>query len=150
MSKKKVRGGFGVMMLKNGKVLLGRRHEDPKKADSELSGEGTWTMPGGKLNFGESFEDSAKREVKEETNINLKNAKVVCVNNDKTEKAHFVTIGLLAIHGKGDFEEDPEVMEPDEIIEWKWFAPNKLPKNIYFPSAKVLENYKQKKFYIKR
>lgn len=48
--------GFGVMMLKEGRVLLGKRHEDPEKASSELSGEGTWTMPGGKLNFQESFE----------------------------------------------------------------------------------------------
>ena len=52
--KKKVGVGFGVMMLnKEGRVLLGRRNEDPEKADSELKGEGTWTMPGGKLEFQE-------------------------------------------------------------------------------------------------
>ena len=31
--------GFGVMILKDGKILLGQRHEDPNKADSELHGE---------------------------------------------------------------------------------------------------------------
>ena len=38
--------GVGIMIL-NGRneVLLGERHEDPGKADSELHGEGTWTMP---------------------------------------------------------------------------------------------------------
>jgi len=41
--------GFGVMILKQGRILLGKRHSDPDKADSELHGEGTWTMPGGKL-----------------------------------------------------------------------------------------------------
>ena len=63
MAEGKVGVGFGVMMLKDGKVLLGRRHIDPNKADSELHGEGTWTMPGGKLHFKESFEQGAAREV---------------------------------------------------------------------------------------
>ena len=63
-AKKKVGVGFGVMLMKEGKVLLGKRHVDPEKADSELHGEGTWTMPGGKLEYGESFEDGAKREVR--------------------------------------------------------------------------------------
>ncbi|MEI8007904.1 MAG: hypothetical protein WCI00_00130 [bacterium] len=31
--------GFGVMILRNGKILLGQRHVDPAKADSELHGE---------------------------------------------------------------------------------------------------------------
>lgn len=47
---KMVRVGFGVMILRDGKILLGKRHEDPIKADSELHGEGTWTMPGARWN----------------------------------------------------------------------------------------------------
>lgn len=66
-----------------------------------------------------------------------------------TENAHFITIGLLSVHEEGDFEGLVKVMEPDEITEWKWFELDNLPEKIYFPSAKVLENYKQKKFYIK-
>lgn len=142
--KKKVRVGFGVMLLKDRKILLGKRHEDPKKADSDLHYEGTWTMPGGSLEFGESFEQGAKREVKEETGMTLKDAKVICVNNDKNEYAHFVTIGILS----KNFSGTPKVMEPDEITEWKWFASHELPKKIYPPSKKVLENYKAKKFYL--
>ncbi len=146
MDKKKVGVGFGVMILnKEGKVLLGKRHEDAHKADSELKGEGTWTMPGGKLHFQESFEEGAKREVTEETGMKLNNIKVICVNNDMVDTAHFVTIGLFS----DDFEGEPQVMEPDEITEWKWFDLNNLLEKIYFPSAKVLENYKQNKFYIK-
>lgn len=132
------------MMLRNGKVLLGRRHSDAKKASSALRGEGTWTMPGGKLHFGESFEDGAKREVLEETGIRLNKLKVFCLNNNKNEFAHFVTVGLFCDKFKGE----PKVMEPDEIVEWKWFDLNKLPKPIYFPSAKMIENYRKKKFYI--
>ena len=142
--KKKVGVGFGVMILKDDKVLLGKRHEDPEKASSLLNGAGTWTMPGGKLHFGETFEEGAKRETMEETGIKLNKVEVVCVNNDRVETAHFITIGLFS----EDFEGEPQVMEPDEITEWKWFDLDNLPSPIYFPSAKVLENYKNKKFYI--
>ena len=90
--KPKVGVGFGVMILnkKERKILLGKRHEDPKKADSELSGEGTWTMPGGKLEFQETFEKGAFREVLEETGIKLKSAKVICINNDMTNKDYLL------------------------------------------------------------
>lgn len=136
--------GIGVMILKDGKVLLGKRHEDPEKASSALRGAGTWTMPGGKLHFGETFEEGAKRETKEETGIKLNKVDVICMNNDVVEDAHFVTIGLFS----DDFKGEPKVMEPDTITEWKWFSLDDLPKPLYFPSAKVLENYRQKKFYL--
>jgi len=141
---KKIGVGFGVMLLKGGKVLLGRRHDDPEKASSLLNGAGKWTMPGGKLHFSESFEQGAKREVMEETGIRLNKADVLCVNNDMVETAHFVTIGLVS----ENFEGEAKVMEPDEITEWGWFPMDALPSPLYFPSAKVLENYKKGKFYI--
>ncbi len=144
MQEKRVGAGFGVMLFRNNKILLGRRHDDPEKASSQLNGAGKWTMPGGKLDFGETFEEGAKREVKEETGIELNTAKVICVNNDKVETAHFVTIGLFS----EDFNGEPKVMEPDEITEWQWFDLDNLPSPIYFPSAEILENYKKKLFYI--
>jgi 8-oxo-dGTP diphosphatase len=144
MGDQKVGVGLGVMILKNNKILLGKRHEDPEKASSLLNGAGTWTMPGGKLHFGETFEEGAKRETMEETGIKLNKVDVICVNNDVVETAHFITIGLFS----NDFEGEPQVLEPDEITEWRWFDLNELPNPIYFPSAKVLENYKAKNFYI--
>lgn len=142
--KKRVGVGFGVILLKNGVVLLGRRHADPSKAGSELHGEGTWTLPGGKLEFGETFEEGAKREVAEETGMRLGAVKVICVNNDRVEDAHFVTIGMLA----DNFEGKPRVMEPDEITEWQWFSLNGLPQPLFFPSRKVLANFSNKSFYL--
>lgn len=144
-SDKKVGVGFGVMILKDNKVLLGKRHEDPDKADSEVHGEGTWTMPGGKMHFGETFEDAAYRETLEETGIkiNKEKLKLVSLTNDVVEDAHFVTIGFLC----EDFEGEPKVMEPDEITEWQWFSLDELPDSMFFPSKKVLQNYLDKEIY---
>lgn len=138
--------GVGVVVVnKEGKILLGKRNGDPEKAGSELRGEGTWTMPGGKLHYGESFEDAAKREVLEETGIKLNDVRIIAVNNDKNEHAHFVTIGIYA----DGFEGEARLMEPEEIVEWKWFSLDDLPFPIYMPSAKVLWNYRKNKFYLK-
>ncbi len=145
MENLKIGNGFGVMVLKDGKLLLGKRHADPLKADSELHGEGTWTMPGGKLRFGESFEEGAKREVLEETGveISIDNLKVVSLTNDIVPDAHFVTVGLFC----ENYPYEPKVMEPDEITEWKWFPLDKLPSPIFPPSQKILNNYNAGKFY---
>ena len=93
---KKVGVGVGVILVKDGKVLLGKRHSDPEKADSELQGEGTWTIPGGKLEFGETLEEGVVGEVKEETDIDIdeRDLEIVSVSNDMIDVAHFVTIGF--------------------------------------------------------
>ncbi len=145
MTDEKPKVGVGVMILCDNKVLLGKRHGDPAKATSLLQGAGTWTMPGGKLDFGETFEICAKRETEEETGLKLNKVEVICVNQDMVETAHFITIGLLVT----DPVSEPQVMEPEKIIEWRWFDLDNLPAPMYFPSAKVLENYKQRKFFIK-
>ena len=133
--------GIGVMVLKDNKVLLGKRHGDPKKADSELHGEGSWTMPGGKLHFKEELEECAKRELFEETGIEAdkEKLKIISVTNDIVFDAHFVTIGFMCKEFKGE----PKVMEPDEITQWKWFDFNNLPSPIFFPSKKILKKFKK-------
>ena len=145
---KKVGVGFGVMILKDNKVLLGKRHKDADKADSELRGEGTWTMPGGKINFGEAFEEAAAREVMEETGIKINQDKLkfISVTNDRVTDAHFVTIGFLC----KEFEGEPKVMEPDEITEWHWFDLDNVPEKIFFPSAEIIKNYSENTIYNRR
>lgn len=141
----KSRVGVGVMILKDGKVLLGKRHDDPEKADSELHGEGTWTMPGGKLDFLEMLKDCAFREVFEETGIKIKkeNIKLISVTDDVAKDVHFVTIGFLC----EEFEGEPKVTEPDEITEWKWYNLNNLPERIFSPSAKIIKAYINNRIY---
>ncbi len=135
----KVGVGFGTILLKDGRILLGRRHEDPEKADSEMHGEGTWTIPGGKLDFGEGLEDGAYRETLEETGIKLNKEKIklISLSNDRVTDAHFITLGFIC----DDFEGEAKVMEPDEITEWQWFDFSNLPSPIFSPTAKVIKNY---------
>ena len=137
----KVGAGVGVIMLKDGKILLGLRHTDPEKADSELHGEGTWTMPGGKIEYGETLDEAAKREVLEETGIILRSAAVICVNTDKNDYAHFITVGLIG----ESFVGEPRVLEPDEITEWRWFPLDALPERLFGPSRNMLDCYLAKR-----
>ncbi len=144
--KKRVGAGFGVVLVRDGKILLGKRHPDPDKADSAFRSAGEWSLPGGKMEWGETFEEGAIREVLEETGISIKDPKVISVHNCKNEHAHFMTVGLEATEWEGE----AQVMEPDEMTEWGWFDLTDLPRPRYFPSFHVIENYLQKKFYIKR
>ncbi len=143
MTERKTGAGTGTLIIRDGQVLWGKRHDDPLKASSALHGEGTWTIPGGKLDFGEDFEESARREILEETGITAKKLQVICVSNERAPDAHFVTIGMLCT----EFEGEPRVMEPDEITEWRWFPADEPPEPLFFPAEKILKNYMEKQFY---
>jgi len=132
-----VRVGIGVVILKDNKILLGKRNEG-----NEL-GENSWNCPGGKLEFGENIIDAAKREVEEETGIKVNEIKLTSVSNDIAYGNHFVTLGFVC----KDFEGQPKVMEPNKITEWKWFSINELPKPLFLPSEKLINNYKEGKIY---
>lgn len=135
--------GVGVMIINDNKILLGLRNPDKEKASSELQGQGTWTMPGGKVEFMEKLMDAAKRELEEETSLVATKLDLLCISDDMTETAHYVTVGFIVKDYKGEVK----TMEPDTILEWKWFDLNNLPENLYGPSAKCIEKYKQRIIY---
>jgi 8-oxo-dGTP diphosphatase len=143
MENKKPGVGFGVMLLRGNEILLGKRHKDPAKADSELHGEGTWTMPGGKLEFKEELNAGAYRETLEETGIVIdpNSLEHISTTNNIVEDAHFLTLGFLC----KKFIGEAEVKEPDEITEWKWFDLNNLPSPIFFPSKQIVEKFLERK-----
>ena len=87
--------GVGVMILKDNKVLLGLRNPNKEKASSELQGQGTWTMPGGKVEFMEKLVDAAKRELEEETSLKAGKMDFLCISDDMTDTAHYVTAGFI-------------------------------------------------------
>lgn len=136
------RPGVGIMLLnKRGEVLLGKRSDDPTK--TLLHGEGTWTLPGGKLGFGEKLGECAAREVLEETGIRVGRLEPVSISDEIVHDAHFVCIGFLC----REFLGKPRVREPDEITEWRWFPLGNLPDKIFPPSRSVIESYMNKRMY---
>ena len=142
--KKHIGSGCGVILLKDDMILMGRRSEDEKTADSEMHEEGTWTLPGGNIEYGETFYEAGIREVKEETNLDASDLEIICVQTDLNEHAHYISVGMIAHNFSGELK----IMEPGEITTWKWFNINELPKKIFSASKKTLDCYLQKKFYI--
>jgi 8-oxo-dGTP diphosphatase len=57
MEENRPKVGIGVFIFKDGKFLMGCR--------KGTHGAGTWSVPGGHLEFGESFEECAEREALE-------------------------------------------------------------------------------------
>lgn len=147
MEKEKKMGiGVGVIVLnEKNQLLLGLRNDHPENSDCDLHLRGPWTMPGGKLEFGESFEEAGIRETKEETDLDVEDVEVICFSNDQNQHVQFVTVGMIAKKYSGDVK----IMEPDEITDWKWFDIDKLPKKMYFTSEKIWKNYLANKFYDK-
>jgi len=143
MSNPVARVGAAVMVVKDGKILLGHRHPDPEKASSELHGEGTWTLPGGKVDFGDTLLKTVKKEAMEECGIVVDDLEIISIGDEIIPDKHFVTVGFIA----RKFSGEPKVMEPDEITEWKWFDLDKLPSPLFPPSKKMIENYLEKTLY---
>lgn len=133
--------GVGVIVLNNkGQVLLGHRTAN---SGSGLKLDDVWALPGGKVEYGETFEEAAKREILEETGLKIINPEVKTLQTDINENAHFTTVGLVST----EFENEPRIMEPDKCDEWKWFNLDNLPEIGYFPSKKMIEKYKRGIFY---
>jgi 8-oxo-dGTP diphosphatase len=115
--------GVGVFVIKDKKFLMGKRLGS--------HGEGTWSVPGGHLEFGESFADTAAREVLEETGVCIKDIRFGAVTNDyfKDEEKHYVTLWMLSEYDTGDVS----ILEPDKFIEQGWFDFDTLPEPLFLP-----------------
>lgn len=115
---KQARVGIGVFVIKDGKFLLQQRKGS--------HGEGTWSLPGGHLDYGESFEDTARREVREESGLEIKNVRFAAVTNDLfgKEDKHYVTIWLLSEWASGELQNK----EPHKCIAQAWHTLDDLPE----------------------
>ncbi len=120
--------GVGVLIVKDNKVLLGKR--------KNAHGEGTWCPPGGHLEFGESFEDCARRETLEEAGINIKNIRLITATNDIFSKEkHYITLCFLADYDKGEVT----IKEPEKCERWEWFAWDALPTPLFLPIENLIK-----------
>ena len=122
--------GVGVMIFKDGKVLIGKR--------KNAHGDGEYAWPGGHLEFGESIEDCVRREAKEETGIKVKNIRFLRFLNFKAHSKHYADIGMIADWESGE----PKVMEPEKCESWQWADPENLPQPIFGTLPSYLEALK--------
>jgi 8-oxo-dGTP diphosphatase len=123
------RVGVGVIVLRDGRILLGKRKGS--------HGAGTWALPGGHLEFGESVEDCAIRETQEETGLAIEVLGPGPYTNDvmPDEGRHYVTCFVLACSDSGK----PEVLEPEKCDGWHWLEWSHLPENLFAPLHNLIK-----------
>lgn len=133
-----VRVGVGVFVWKDGKFLVGKR------GSASTHGKATWSIPGGKLDIGETWEECAKREVLEETGLQITNVRFLAVTNDifTDEDKHFVTIWIESDWKSGE----PTVLEPDKMIAMEWRDFKTLPAPLFEPCWQNLKHAKPELF----
>ena len=119
----KVLVGVGVVIRRDGKVLLGKRKGS--------HGASTWGLPGGHLEAGEAVEDCARRETAEETGLQIVRTVNAGFTNDifAAENKHYVTLFVEADDPGGS----PQLLEPDKCESWEWFSPGQLPEDLFIP-----------------
>jgi mutator protein MutT len=82
--------GVGAVIIKDGKILLEKRKNEP--------GKGKWSIPGGLVELGETIEQTVIREVKEETGLEVEKPEHIDVvdniirDESGRVKYHFVII----------------------------------------------------------
>ncbi len=131
-----IKVGIGVMIIDGDKILLGHRSVN-KKDTGGIYETDCWTLPGGKQEYEETYFEGAKREVKEETNLDIDKLELFGAADDIQPDRHYITMHVIARAFAGELK----VMEPETEDEWRWFSLGDLPKNLYTPSEKFIKAY---------
>ena len=127
-----VRVGIGCWILDStGRVLLGKRQSE--------HGWGTWAAPGGHLEFGETPEQCAARELFEETGIIIPadEFRIMTITNDIFDERHYITIHCCATN----ITATPELKEPDKCEQWQWFDVKNLPSPLFLSAQNFLKQH---------
>jgi len=98
-----------------------------------------WEIPGGKSDPDENPIDTAIREAKEETNLDLSNCEIIYKDVEKTDVGTWDFFVVLAKECSGE----PKVTEPNKYSEFRWISINDIPENIYSPSLRAIDEYKK-------
>jgi 8-oxo-dGTP diphosphatase len=109
----------GVILERDGEVLLVKRRDEPRA--------GAWCLPAGFMEYGESPERCAIREVKEETGLTVRLDGVFGVYagfDDPRTRAVLILYRVSRATGR--------LRPGDDAIEARWFAPARLPRAIAF------------------
>lgn len=117
-----------IFVVKNWKFLLWRRKTD------------FWvwkrSLPWWHLEFWESLEDCAKRETKEEFNIDIEEINFLWISNDIKKEKHYVSIFMISKYVS--WEVNLSIF--DEFDEYIWSDWDNLPENLFY----ILKNFLNK------
>lgn len=135
------RVGIGIIIVnQNKEILIGKRTGSHAPF---------YSIPGGHVELGETFEASAIREAKEETDLDIIDPQVIGITNNletyRREGLHYVSIVLLAKSYSGT----PKIMEPDKCEDLRWVDPHKLTQPHSDASQRSITCYLERRFYKK-
>jgi ADP-ribose pyrophosphatase YjhB (NUDIX family) len=127
-------GSVVIALDKEGRLLLQQRRQPS----------GFWGIPGGLMELGESVEDTAKRELFEETNLRAENLRLINVysgpNNfikaPNGDEFYLVTTAFFTNDYTGDL-----IVDETESMDFKYFKPEQLPTNIVKSHALILSEF---------
>jgi 8-oxo-dGTP diphosphatase len=123
---------MGVLVMRQGRVLLGRRRGS--------HGAGYYAAPGGHIEFGESFEQTARREVREETGLEITDLRLLSVGNYFFSRAdglrHYIDIDFVCEAPAGD----PQLMEPEKCDGWAWYDLDAVPQPLFIVTQRMIES----------
>lgn len=136
MNNNRIKLGVNIFVINDGSILLGKRNHE--------NGYGTWCLPGGHVEFGESLLKAASRELKEETGLIANKLTFLHVINDPQSDSHYVHINFLA----ESFSGEPSVTEPEYFDEWNWFRLDDPPSNIYHGHRDFLNTYTRTQVFV--
>ena len=115
-----------IIIEVDGKIVLIRRKNEPYG----------WAIPGGYIDYGESAENAAVREAKEETSLDVKLKGLLGVYSDpdRDPRGHTITTVFIA-EAKG------KPKAADDAVEIGLFDKDNLPEPIVFDHKKILQDY---------
>jgi len=134
MEGQKPQVGIGVLVFRDGKVLLGRRKGS--------HGSGQYGGPGGHLEYMESPQECAEREIREETGITVCNIRFLCLTNllKRYVPKHYIDIGMVADWESGELPDEP--LEPEKCEYWDWYDLDDLPTPLFGAVGNYIQAYK--------
>lgn len=121
--------GVAIIITKGDQVLLLKR--------KHVHGAGSWSTPGGHLEYRESPEQCAIREAREETGVRVTDVKFRAITNDIFEGngMHYITIWMEGRYLSGE----SVVNAPYEMAEIGWFTWDALPRPLFLPLRNLLD-----------
>jgi len=118
-----------VIVEDKGMLLLVKRRFEPFK--------GLWSLPGGYVEYGETVENAAKREIKEECSLDIEPSRIVGIysNPNRHPWKHVIAV-CYAAHVVGG-----EIKAGSQEENAKFFKINNIPNRLAFDHAKMIRDY---------